>query len=189
MGLVDMLLMGVGLSMDAFAVSVCKGLQARKVNWRRAFVTAFFFGAFQAIMPLLGWLLGSTVQSYIEPVSGWVAFGLLGAIGGKMVWDAVRDDGSCAPDAPGRGRFLAELLMLAVATSIDAFVAGISFAMTDLNIWLAVTVIGLTTFVLSLVGTVVGNRFGSHFKKWATLAGGVCLVLLGAKILLEHLVG
>lgn len=189
MGLVDMLLMGVGLSMDAFAVSVCKGLQARKVNWRRAFVTAFFFGAFQAIMPLLGWLLGSTVQSYIEPVSGWVAFGLLGAIGGKMVWDAVHDDGSCAPDAPGRGRFLAELLMLAVATSIDAFVAGISFAMTDLNIWLAVAVIGLTTFVLSLVGTVVGNRFGSQFKKWATLAGGVCLVLLGAKILLEHLVG
>ena len=189
MNLLDMFLVGVGLSMDAFAVSVCKGLQARKVNWARALVTAFFFGAFQALMPLLGWLLGTSVQSLIEPVGDWIAFALLAAIGLKMVRDAIRDGGSCETVKPDRGRFLVETLMLAVATSIDAFVAGVSFAMVDMNIWVAIAVIGATTFVLSLAGTLVGNKFGARFEKWATLAGGICLILLGVKILLEHLFG
>lgn len=187
--MLNMFLVGVGLSMDAFAVSVCKGLASRNINWARAFVTALSFGGFQAFMPLLGWALGLSIQAFIEPVDHWIAFVLLAAIGGKMVWDAFHDDGECKPGKESPAKFLSELLVLSVATSIDALVAGISFAMAGIDIWSAIAVIGATTFVLSLVGTVVGNRFGARFGKWATLAGGACLVLLGLKILLEHLLG
>lgn len=185
------MLVGVGLSMDAFAVSVCKGTEARDINWRRAIVTAFAFGFFQAGMPLLGWLLGSSVQWLIEPIGDWVAFALLAAIGAKMIWDAFHEgDDPCAGCRQDKGKFLAELLLLAIATSIDAFVAGISFAMAGTtDIWMTILVIGVTTFVLSLVGTVVGNKFGARFEKGATIAGGLCLILLGVKILVEHFLG
>lgn len=187
MAFIDLFLIGVGLSMDAFAVSVCKGLSARSVNWRRAFITALFFGGFQALMPLIGWLVGSSILPVIEPIDHWVAFILLGAIGGKMIWDAIHDDGGCDSDAPGAKRFFAELIVLSVATSIDALVAGISFAMADIDIGASIAMIGVTTFVLSLLGTALGNRFGATFKKPATIFGGVALILLGLKILLEHL--
>lgn len=188
MSLIDMLLVGVGLSMDAFAVSVCKGLSAHKVNWAQAFITALSFGIFQAGMPIIGWLLGSSVIALIEPIDHWVAFVLLAIVGGKMIYDAIHDDGeSCEVDSPNPKRFFAELLVLSIATSIDALVVGISFAMADISIWVAVAVIGMTTFVLSLIGFIVGNKFGSKFQKPATLAGGIALILLGVKIILEHL--
>lgn len=188
MALLDMFLVGVGLSMDAFAVSVCKGLSERRVNWARALVTALFFGAFQAGMPLLGWLLGTSVQSLIEPIDHWVAFVLFAAIGGKMLWDAFHEEGGpCKPGVLSPFAFFAELVLLSVATSIDAFVAGISFAMANIDIWVAIGVIGATTFFLSLAGTLIGNKFGSRFERTATVAGGVALILLGLKILLEHL--
>lgn len=187
MSLIDMLLVGVGLSMDAFAVSICKGLASREVVWSRALLVALFFGGFQALMPALGWLLGTSVQSVIEPFDHWVAFVLLAAIGGKMIWDAFHDDGACEPYRPAWGAFFAELVVLSVATSIDALAAGVSFAVADIDIVAAVCVIGLTTFSLSLFGTVMGSRLGARFERAATLAGGAALVLLGLKILLEHL--
>ncbi len=189
MGLIDMFLVGIGLSMDAFAVSVCKGLCDREVNWRRAIVTALFFGGFQAFMPLIGWLLGSSVQAYIEPFDHWIAFVLLAAIGAKMLWDAFHEEGECKPEQKQLSKFLTELVVLSIATSIDALVAGISFAMASIDIWMAITVIGCTTFVLSLVGTLLGNKFGSKFQRPATIAGGLALIALAFKILFEHLLG
>lgn len=184
--IVDMLLVGVGLSMDAFAASVCKGLQQKRVNWKHAFITALSFGLFQAGMPLIGWLLGSSFAALIEPVDHWIAFLLLAFVGGKMLWDGFHETcDASAPDAFDAH----ELLVLSVATSIDALVVGISFAMTGIDIWVAAAVIGGTTFVLSLAGFVIGNRFGARYERGATIFGGVALIILGFKILLEHLFG
>lgn len=181
----DMLLIGVGLSMDAFAASVCKGLQQARINWKQAFVTALFFGAFQAVMPIIGWFLGSSFARLIEPFDHWVAFVLLALVGCKMLWDAFHDDEceSCKDDTFS----IRELIMLSIATSIDALVIGVSFAMTGINIWLAVVVIGITTFVLSLFGFVIGNRFGARYEKAATILGGAALIVLGIKVVVEHL--
>ena len=189
MGFAELFLIAVGLSMDAFAVSVCKGLCMKRLDMRQALVIALFFGGFQGLMPLLGWALGTQFERYITPVDHWIAFGLLALIGGKMLWDAFHeddDDLSC----PADGRLdLRELVMLAIATSIDALAVGITFAFLGVNIWVAITIIGVTTFVLSLVGVVVGNQFGSRFEKPATIAGGIVLILIGLKILIEHLAG
>lgn len=186
MFIIDMLLVGAGLSMDAFAASVCKGLQSKQIHWPQAFITALSFGLFQAGMPIIGWLLGSSFAALIEPVDHWIAFILLALVGAKMLWDAFHE--SC--DVDGSDGFdLRELLILSVATSIDALVVGISFAMTGINIWAAALVIGLTTFVLSLVGFAIGNRFGAKYERAATILGGVALILLGLKILAEHLFG
>ena len=185
---INIFLVGIGLSMDAFAVSVCKGLSGARIKRSHIFITALSFGLFQSFMPLLGWLLGESVQWLIEPVDHWIAFILLAAIGSKMIWDAFHEDGDgeCAPEEDGR-KFWIELFMLSVATSIDAFVVGISFAMAQIPIVEAMIVIGLTTFVLSLIGFLFGRRFGSRFERPATIAGGVILILLGIKVLLEHL--
>ena len=189
MGVIDLFFIGVGLSMDAFAVAICKGLGMHRVNWRHSFVIALFFGGFQALMPLAGYLLGSQFASFVEPVDHWIAFALLALIGGKMLWDAFHeDDGSGGEKAQGEEKLdLKELLMLAVATSIDALAVGISFAFLEVNIWEAITVIGLTTFVLSLVGVCVGNRFGARYERPSTIVGGIVLILIGLKILVEHL--
>lgn len=190
MGLVELLVVAVGLSMDAFAVSVCKGLCMRRVNWRHALVIALFFGAFQALMPLIGWLLGTQFAALITPVDHWVAFVLLALIGGKMIWDAVRgDDEDPAASCPAEGAplDLRELTLLAVATSIDALAVGVTLAFLGVSIGWAMAVIGVTTFALSFVGVAVGNRFGARFEGPAALAGGVVLILIGLKILLEHL--
>jgi putative Mn2+ efflux pump MntP len=186
MGIAEIFLIGVGLSMDAFAVSVCKGLSMRKVNWTYALVIALFFGVFQALMPIIGFFLGSAFLWLIEPIDHWIAFGLLAIVGVNMIVEAVREDDSCPPDDVSRIDFK-ELFMLAIATSIDALAVGISFALLSVSIWSSALLIGLTTFVLSLIGVVVGNAFGSRFKKASAIVGGVILLTIGAKILCEHL--
>lgn len=185
MGLIELFLTGVGLSMDAFAVAVCKGLGMHRINMRHAFVIALFFGVFQALMPLIGWALGSQFASFVEPVGHWIAFGLLAIIGGKMVWDAVHDDTEAMDDAEKLN--IPELFLLAIATSIDAFAVGIGFALLQVDIIFAVCAIGVITFVLSLVGVVIGNQFGARFEKPAGIVGGIVLILIGVKILLEHM--
>ena len=187
MGVVDLFLIGVGLSMDAFAVAICKGLGMSRINYRHSLVIALFFGGFQALMPLVGFFLGSQFAEYVSPVDHWIAFALLAFIGGKMLWDAFHgDDGEGAAAAEDK-LDLKELLMLAVATSIDALAVGITFAFLEVNIWVAVGIIGVTTFVLSLVGVAVGNRFGARYERTATVVGGVVLILIGLKILAEHI--
>lgn len=203
MGLVEVFLIGVGLSMDAFAVSVCKGLGMKRLDRGQLLVIALFFGGFQALMPLVGWLLGRQFESYIVAVDHWIAFALLFLIGGKMLWEAffgqdeecgacepctACDDGGNAAGSESAPRLdLRELTMLAVATSIDALAVGITFAFLGVDIVSSAALIGVTTFVLSAVGVVLGHQFGARFEKPATIVGGVVLVLIGCKILLEHL--
>ena len=187
----------VGLSMDAFAVAVCKGLGMKRVNVRHAVVIALFFGAFQALMPLAGWALGTQFEQFITPVDHWVAFALLAFIGGKMLWDCFHEDGcgECGDGGEAGGAAAPadakldyrELVMLALATSIDALAVGITFAFLRVDIASSVALIGATTFLLSFLGVAVGNRFGARFERPATFAGGVVLILIGTKILLEHL--
>ena len=186
MGFTELFLIGVGLSMDAFAVSVCKGLSMHgKLNWRDTGLLALFFGGFQALMPFVGWALGRGFEQYITSVDHWIAFGLLAFIGGHMLWEVWKGDDEEAEEAgPLR---LGELTLLAIATSIDALAVGITFAFLGVNIVSAITIIGCTTFVLSGVGVMVGYRFGLRYKKKAEIAGGVILILIGLKILLEHL--
>ena len=184
MGAAELFLIGVGLSMDAFAVAVCKGLAMPRMRWRQGAAIAASFGFFQAAMPLLGWLLGLQFESYITSVDHWIAFALLGMIGGKMIWDAFHEDGEEAVQEHFSWK---ELLVLSVATSIDAMAVGITFAFLKVEVLPAVTLIGCITCLLSLVGVCVGRRFGGAFKNKAAFAGGVILCLIGLKILLEHL--
>ncbi len=187
MGFIELFLIGVGLSMDAFAVAVCKGLCMKRLDVRQALVIALFFGGFQALMPCVGWALGTQFEQLIAPVDHWIAFGLLALIGGKMLWDSFRgDDGGLACPADG-GIDLRELTMLAVATSIDALAVGVTFAFLGADIVLSAGLIGATTFALSLAGVAAGHRFGARYEKPATVIGGVVLILIGLKILLEHL--
>lgn len=187
MGFVELFLIGVGLSMDAFAVSICKGLGMSRLNMRQAVVISLFFGGFQALMPLIGWALGSQLADLITPIDHWIAFALLAFVGGKMLWDAFHEDDGEDGEAKDAKLDLKELLMLAIATSIDALAVGITFAFLQVAIVPSVIIIGVTTFVLSFVGVAVGHCFGARFEKPATIAGGVVLILIGAKILLEHL--
>ena len=185
---IELFLLGVGLSMDAFAVSVCKGLGMRKLNKKQALIIGLYFGGFQALMPFVGWLLGSQFQKYITSIDHWIAFILLGFIGGKMMIEAVREwneeEVVDVMDAPIDNK---NMLVLAVATSIDALTVGITFAFLGTPIVEAITIIGITTMVISIAGVVVGNFFGSRYKSKAEFIGGLILVLLGLKILLEHL--
>lgn len=185
MGLIELFLIAVGLSMDAFAVALCKGLQMRRLDVRAGAVLALFFGAFQALMPLIGWALGTQFASSIQQVDHWIAAGLLFFIGGRMVYEALRGD-EAAPEAPG-ATSLKELLILSVATSIDALAVGVTFAFLRVAILPAAALIGVTTFCLSFLGVAVGNRFGVRYKNKAELAGGAVLIFIGVKILLEHL--
>ena len=185
---VELFLLGVGLSMDAFAVSVCKGLGMRKLDKKQALIIGLYFGGFQALMPLIGWLLGSQFQQYITSIDHWIAFILLGFIGGKMMVEAVREwneeETVEVMDAPIDHK---NMFVLAIATSIDALAVGITFAFLNTPIIEAITIIGITTMVLSIIGVIVGNFFGSRYKSKAEFIGGLILVLLGLKILLEHL--
>ena len=184
MGFAELLLLGVGLSMDAFAVSVCKGLAMKKATLKAELTCGVWFGGFQALMPLIGFYLGTLFAEAIQAFDHWVAFGLLALIGGNMLKEALGEEEECpCDDLSVRTMFL-----MAVATSIDALAVGISLAMVgDVNIWAAVSLIGVTTFALSAVGVAVGNVFGSRYEKKAEMAGGIILILLGVKILLEHL--
>ena len=174
--------------MDAFAVSICKGLGMRKVNKKQALVIGLFFGGFQALMPFVGWLLGSQFEKYITSIDHWIAFILLGIIGGKMIVESVKPDKEDVEvkemDAP---LDIKEMFVLAVATSIDALAVGITFAFLDYPIVEAIAIIGITTFCISIGGVYVGNFSGNKYEKKAEFAGGLILVLLGVRILLTHL--
>lgn len=185
MSWLEFLLIGIGLSMDAFAASVCKGLGMQRVRRRDVLLIGGLFGGFQALMPLLGWLLGRQFEQYITRFDHWIAFGLLAFIGGKMIWDALH--GEDEEEAGEASLKLKELLTLAVATSIDALAVGISFAFLEVDIFKGISIIGLTTFALSVAGVYIGHTFGKKYQKRAVLAGGIILVLIGLKILLEHL--
>ncbi len=190
MGILELFLLAVGLSMDAFAVSVCKGLAMEKVNFRSAAVCGAWFGGFQALMPLIGYLLGSRFERYVDAVAPWIAFVLLALIGGNMIRDAFskEEEASAALDPK-------TMLLMAVATSIDALAVGITFACVPIriiaasalvNTLIGVCLIGATTFALSCAGVKIGNLFGTRYRAKAVLAGGVILILIGLKILLEH---
>lgn len=184
---IELFLIGVGLSMDAFAVSICKGLGMNKINKKQAVTIGLYFGGFQALMPLIGWFLGIRFQQYITSVDHWIAFILLVCIGGKMVVEAVRDRDHEVAEKKDQPLDHKEMFLLAVATSIDALAVGITFAFLDTPIIEAIVIIGCTTFVLSIVGVIVGNFFGTRYKKKAEIIGGIILILIGLKILLEHL--
>lgn len=186
MGIGEIIFIGVGLSADAFSVAVCKGLNMRKLNLKHGYIIALFFGVFQAVMPLIGYLLGTGFSSYIEAIDHWIAFVLLAFIGGKMTVEAIRDKGD-DEEEKSDALNLGELTVMAVATSIDALAVGITFAFLDVKIIPAAAIIGVTTFALSLAGVLIGNKFGAKYKNKAELAGGIILILIGLKILLEHL--
>lgn len=191
MTIVDIFLLGVGLSMDAFAVAICKGLAMNKVNKKQCFIIALFFGGFQALMPFIGWALGTTFAEKITSFDHWIAFILLALIGGNMIADAVKewkDEEKVEIMDPPLD--IKELIIMAIATSIDALACGVTFSFTPhFNILRAISIIGVTTFVLSAIGVFVGNIFGSKYKAKASLTGGIILIFLGVKILLEHLFG
>lgn len=183
MGVLELVLLSIGLGMDAFAVSICKGISMKKMDWKKAIIIGLYFGGFQALMPVIGYYLGSAFESLITSVDHWIAFILLGIIGGKMIKDSFEDEKeNCNDDVSFKTMFV-----LAVATSIDALAVGITFAFLNVNLILAVTLIGIITFVLSVIGTKIGNRFGDAYERNAGLVGGCILILLGLKILLEHL--
>ena len=181
--LIELFLIAVGLSMDAFAVSVCKGLSMQKASLKKAIIVGAYFGIFQAAMPALGYLLGIQFADKIEAFDHWVAFALLVIIGINMVKESLSKEEEKADDSLQ----VKVMLVLAIATSIDALAVGISFAFLHVDILPAVTFIGITTFCLSVAGVKIGNVFGSRYKSKAELVGGIILILIGLKILLEHL--
>lgn len=184
MGLLELFILAVGLSMDAFAVSVCKGLAVKKVKFKHSVICGLWFGGFQAIMPLIGFFLGFAFEKYVTAVDHWIAFVLLGAIGLNMIKEALSGDSDTANDDFG----FKTMILMAIATSIDALAIGITFALLpDVNIFAAVSFIGVITFIFSSTGVKIGNIFGMKYKSKAEFLGGSILVLLGAKILLEHL--
>ena len=183
MGFWELLLLAVGLSMDAFAVSICKGLAMDRVTLKKACIPGLWFGGFQGAMPLLGWLLGSRFTSYITSVDHWIAFVLLGILGFNMLREAKNGEAEEADASLG----FRVMLAMAVATSIDALAVGITFAFLEVNILPAVSFIALVTFLFSAVGVKIGSLFGTRFKAKAEALGGIILILLGVKILLEHL--
>ena len=186
MGFFALLLLAFGLSMDAFAVSICKGLSMKKATFKAGAICGVWFGGFQALMPVIGFFLGTMFADVIESFDHWVAFGLLAIIGINMLKEAFCKCSEC--EEKDADLSFKSMFIMAVATSIDALAVGISLAMAgNVNIWLAVALIGVITFALSALGVKIGNIFGSRFEKKAQLAGGVILILLGLKILLEHL--
>jgi len=186
MSLATLFITAVGLSMDAFAVAVCKGLAVKKAGIRQMMLAGLWFGGFQALMPFIGYVFGSTLKEYVEKYDHWIAFVLLSLIGINMIKEALSKD--CEKEGSSASMGIKEMFTLAVATSIDALIVGVSYAfLPDVNIGAAVGFIGVITFVLSAVGIKIGNIFGLKFKSKAEIAGGVILILMGLKILLEHL--
>ena len=186
MTLLELFIIAVGLSMDAFAVAVCKGLNMWRVTFKNALIIGLYFGIFQALMPLAGYFLGGTFSKYIERYDHWIAFLLLLFIGGKMIWDTLHEGGK-EQDFTDSSLDLKELLLMAIATSIDALAMGITFAFLSVKIGKASAIIGCTTFIISAIGVFIGNRFGARYKNKASLTGGIILILIGCKVLLEHL--
>lgn len=189
MGIIEIFMLAVGLSMDAFAVSICKGLCMKKATLKSQAICGAWFGGFQGLMPLIGFFLGTLFAEAIQAFDHWVAFALLGIIGVNMLKEAFSKETVDSCDVSGEADLSVKtMFIMAVATSIDALAVGISLAMAgDVNIWLAVALIGIVTFLLSAIGVKVGNVFGSRYEKKAQFCGGAILILLGLKILLEHL--
>lgn len=199
MDILSVVLIAVGLSMDAFAVSVTNGIIIKDLKIGHALKIGLYFGVFQALMPLAGWLAGSQFKDYITSVDHWIAFGLLAFIGGKMIWEAFGGEdeeaveGMCEVAISTQGAVyenplrMGRLLVLAVATSIDALAVGISFAFFSVSIIWAAVLIGLITFAICITGVFIGNKFGGLLKKKAEMAGGLILILIGFKILFEHM--
>ena len=184
MGLAELFILAIGLSMDAFAVSICKGLATEKLKIKHTIIAGLWFGGFQALMPLIGYFLGTTFEKYVTAIDHWIAFVLLGAIGGNMIKEAFSDGENETDGSFG----IKTMLIMAIATSIDALAIGITFALLpDVNIIAAVSFIGIITFVLSAIGVKLGNVFGAKYKSKAELTGGIILIFLGLKILIEHL--
>lgn len=183
MSKLELLAIAIGLSMDAFAVSVCKGLSTKKMNWKNALICGIYFGGFQALMPLLGYLLGTGFESAVVSIDHWIAFVLLGLIGLNMIKEALSKEEEEVCSDFG----IKTMVPLAIATSIDALAVGVTFAFLKVNIVYAVVFIGVVTFCLSIVGVKVGNVFGTKYKSKAEFVGGIVLVFMGVKILLEHL--
>lgn len=187
-----LLLLALGVSADAFAVALGKGLQLRAHVLRTALVFATAFGLAQAVMPLLGWLLGSTFAEAIAPFDHWISFGLLALVGGKMLWEALTPEAPADTEHPAHVHDIEafrmrEVVLLAIATSIDALAVGVSFAFLDVNVWIAIAAIGVVTFVLSFAAVFVGYRLGTRFRKPAEIVGGLVLIGIGVQILIEHL--
>ena len=183
MGVAELIILAVGLAMDAFAVSICKGLAMKKTGIKECAIVGLWFGGFQAAMPLIGYFLGKQFEEYIVSIDHWITFVLLGFIGGKMIYESFKKD----EDEEDKPFSIKELFVLAIATSIDALAVGITFAFLKVNIAVAVSFIGVITAGLSAIGVFIGHKFGEKYKSKAEFAGGLILVLIGLKILLEHL--
>ena len=183
MGILEIVLIAIGLAMDAFAVSICKGLSMKKMSWKKAIIVGLYFGIFQAIMPVIGYFLGAAFENIVVQIDHWVAFILLVAIGVNMLREAFTNDSENINDDVN----FKTMIVLAIATSIDALAIGISFAFLQTNILIAALIIGIITFVLSLLGVKIGNKFGDKYERKAETVGGLILILMGFKILLEHL--
>jgi len=183
---IEIILIAIGLSMDAFAVSITLGLSVKKPRLKEFVIPGIYFGAFQALMPLIGYFAGTIFANKIQTLDHWIAFVLLGLIGGKMIKESFSKD---EEKSGGNGFQFLNMLLLAVATSIDALAVGVTFAFFEINIFAAIIIIGFTTCVISIGGVKIGNIFGAKFKSKAELLGGVVLVGLGVKILIEHLLG
>ncbi len=187
MGIAEIIILAVSLSMDAFAVALCKGLALKKINLKNCLIVGAWFGAFQGLMPLIGYLLGNTFAEKITSIDHWIAFVLLALIGGNMIKESLSKEEECCDDSLG----FKTMLVMAIATSIDALAVGVSFAFTDFNpdwfVYIAFILIGIITFTLSSIGVKIGNIFGTKYKSKAEFAGGAILILLGLKILLEGL--
>ena len=183
MDILELILIAIGLGIDAFAVSICKGISMSKMNWKKAIIIGLYFGIFQAVMPVIGYTLGKAFENLVTSIDHWIAFGLLLIIGIKMLIDAFKDDNVSVNDSVN----WKVMIILAIATSIDALAVGITFAFLQVNLLLAVLIIGIITFILCVIGTKIGNNFGNKFENKAEILGGIVLILIGVKILLEHL--
>lgn len=187
MNFIELFFIAVGLSMDAFAVALCKGLAMKKMNYGQGAVIALFFGGFQGLMPLLGWAVGRQFESYITGFDHWIAFILLCLIGGNMIRESLKKDEADSCNSCEEALDLKQLTLMAVATSIDALAMGVTFAFLNINILSAVSTIGITTFLFSFLGVLIGHKFGLKFKEKAEFMGGLVLILIGSKILIGHL--
>ncbi len=185
MDMITIIIIAFGLAMDAFAVSITSGITIKKLKIDHALKIALFFGSFQAFMPVVGWLAGLSLKDFISGIDHWIAFGLLGFIGCKMIYESIRMQPG---EARNNSMNLYVLLILSVATSIDALAVGISFAFLEISIVTPVIIIGVVTFLLSFFGVFVGSRFGHFFEKRIEIVGGLVLIGIGVKILVEHLV-
>ena len=182
MELVEIFFIGIGLAMDAFAVSICKGLSMKKIKWKNAAIIAIYFGVFQAFMPSIGYFLGNSFNDSVKIIDHWIAFILLSFIGLNMIRESFEKEEESNDSVDFK-----TMIVLAIATSIDALAVGVTFAFFKVNLYLSITVIGIITLILSLIGFIIGNKFGDKFQNKAELTGGAILIIIGLKILLEHL--